>query len=142
MTDNDWILGLQGALSDDQALQIAMRRVEIAERVFIASRQSADLAARIAKADMDEEMERAMQWDRPVPPNSPLMAKIDTALENRRMHALQVLDAMERLTNALTILRGAMKGSESCQDAAAIFERCVKAMADTTDFADDILPKR
>jgi len=58
------------------------------------------------------------------------------------MHALQVLDAMERLTSALTILRGAMKGSESCQDAAAIFERCVKSMADTTDFADDILPKR
>ena len=142
MTDRDWILGLQGALSDDQALQIAMRRVEIAERAFMASRQSADLAARLAKADMDEEMERAMRWDRPVPPNSPLMAKIDAALENRRMHALQVLDAMERLTSALTVLQGAMKRSEGCQDAAAIFERCVTAMADTTDFADDILPKR
>ncbi|MDE0107748.1 MAG: hypothetical protein OXN96_08055 [Bryobacterales bacterium] len=142
MTHQDWIQGLQGALSDDQALQIAMRHVEIAERAFLASRQSADLAARVAKADMDEEMERAMRWDRPVPPNSPLMAKIDTALENRRIHALQVLDAMERLTSALTILRGAMKRSEGCQDAAAIFERCVNAMADTTDFADEILPKR
>lgn len=129
-------------MSADQALQIAMRHVEIAERAFMASRQSADLAARVAKADMDEEMERAMRWDRPVPPNSPLMAKIDTALENRRMHAVQVLDAMERLTSASTILHGAMKRSEGCQDAATIFERCVKAMADTTDFADDILPKR
>ena len=119
-----------------------MRRVEIAERLFIASRQSADLAARVAKADMDAEIERVMQWDRPVPPNSPLMAKIDSALENRRVHALQVLDAMERLTSALTILQEIMKRSESCQDAAAIFERCVKVMADTTDFADDILPKR
>ena len=142
MTDHDSIARLEGVLSDDQALQLAMRRVEIAERAFIASRQSADLAARVAKADMDEEMERAMGWDRPVPPNSPLMAKIDTALENRRIHALQVLDAMERLTSALTILRGAMKRSQSCQDAAAIFERCVTAMTDTTDFADDILPKR
>lgn len=142
MTDQDWILGLLGAVSDDQALQIAMRRVEIAERLFIASRQSADLAARVAKADMDAEIERVMQWDRPVPPNSPLMAKIDSALENRRVHALQVLDAMERLTSALTILQEIMKRSESCQDAAAIFERCVKVMADTTDFADDILPKR
>lgn len=142
MTDHDCFPALQGALSDEQALQIAMRRVEVAERAFMASRQSADLAARVAKADMDEEMERAMGWDRPVPPNSPLMAKIDTALENRRTHALQVLDAMDRLTSALTALRGAMKHSESCQDAAAIFERCVKAMADTTDFADDILPKR
>ena len=142
MTDHDCFPALQGALSDEQALQIAMRRVEIAERAFMASRQSADLAARVAKADMDEEMERAMGWDRPVPPNSPLMAKIDTALENRRIHALQVLDAMERLTTALTVLRGAMKRSESCQDAAAIFERCVRALADTTDFADDILPRR
>lgn len=142
MTDQDWFPALQGALSDEQALQIAMRRVEIAERVFMASRQSADLAARVAKAEMDEEMERAMGWDRPVPPNSPLMAKIDAALENRRIHALQVLDAMERLTTALTVLRGAMKRSESRQDAAAIFERCVQALADTTDFADDILPKR
>ena len=129
-------------MSDDQALQIAMRHVEIAERAFLASRQSADLAARLAKAEMDEEMERAMRWDRPVPPNSPLMAKIDAALENRRIHALQVLDAMERLTSALTILRRAMKRSEGCQDADAIIDRCVKAMADTTDFADDILPKR
>ena len=119
-----------------------MRQVEIAERAFIASRQSADLAARVAKANMDEEMERVMRWNRPVQPNSPLMAKIDTALENRRIHALQVLDAMERLTRALTILRAAMKRSESCEDAAEIFERCVKVMADTTDFADDILPKR
>ena len=119
-----------------------MRRVEIAERVFIASRQSADLAARVAKANMDEEMERSMRWDRPVPPNSPLMAKIDAALENRRVHALRVLDAMERLTSALTVLRRAMERCESCQDATAIFERCTKAMADTTDFADDILPKR
>ena len=100
MTDHDSIASLEGALSDDQALQLAMRRVEIAERAFIASRQSADLAARVAKADMDEEMERAMGWDRPVPPNSPLMAKIDTALEDRRIHALRVLDAMERLTSA------------------------------------------
>ena len=91
---------------------------------------------------MDEEMERSMRWDRPVPPNSPLMARIDTALENRRVHALQVLDAMERLTCALAILQGAMKRCERCQDAATIFERCVKAMADTTDFADEILPKR
>lgn len=142
MTDRDWLLELQGALSADQALQIAMRRVEIAERVFIATRQSADLAARVAKANMDEEMERSMRWDRPVPPNSPLMAKIDTALENRRVHALQVLDAMERLTRALAVLQGAMERCESCQDADAVFERCVKAMADTTDFADDILPKR
>ena len=142
VTDHDWILGLQGALSDERALQIAMRRVEIAERAFIASRQSADLAARVAKADMGEEMERAMQWDRPIPPTSPLMAKIDAALETRRMHAMQVLDAMDRLISALTVLRRAMKGSESCQDAAAIVERCVSAMADTTDFADDILPKR
>jgi len=142
LTDRDWLLELHGALPDDQALQIAMRRVEIAERAFIASRQSADLAARVAKANMDEEMERSMRWDRPVPPNSPLMARIDTALENRRVHALQVLDAMERLTCALAILQGVMKRCERCQDAAAIFERCVKAMADTTDFADEILPKR
>lgn len=142
VTDHDWSLELLGALSDDQALQIAIRRVEIAERAFIASRQSADLAARVAKANMDEEMERSMRWDRPVPPNSPLMAKIDTALENRRVHALRVLDAMERLTSALTVLRRAMDRCESCQDATLVFHRCVKAMADTTDFADDILPKR
>ena len=49
MTDHDCFPALQGALSDEQALQIAMRRVEIAERAFMASRQSADLAARVAK---------------------------------------------------------------------------------------------
>ena len=142
MTDRDWLLGFQGALPADQALQIAMRRVAISERAFIASRQSADLAARVAKANMDEEMERSMRLDRPVPPNSPLMARIDPVLEDRRVHALQVLDAMERLTCALAILYRAMELCESCQDADAILERCVKAMADTTDFADDILPKR
>ena len=142
MTDRDWLLEFHGALPADQALQIAMRRVEIAERAFIASRQSADLAARVAKANMDEEMERSMRWDRPVPPNSPLMARIDAALEDRRVHALQVLDAMERLTCALAILHRAMERCESCRDADAILERCVKAMADTTDFADEILPKR
>ncbi len=142
VSDRDWLLELQGELSDDQALQIAMRRVEIAERAYIASRQSADLAARVAKADMDAEMDRSMRWDRPVMPDSPLMAKIDTAIEHRRVHALRVLDSMERLTRALTVLRETAKRCESCQAATEIFGRCVKSMADTTDFADDILPKR